>query len=459
MSLALVTCTAPPPVLERIIRSGTLTVVTRHSPTTYYASTAEPRGIEYELAKGFADRLGVRLEVRVAEQFWQIIPDLTLGRADIAAAGLTVTEPRKQLVEFSPPYQRTAQQVIYRRGTRRPYDIEDLYDSEIDVLAGSAYVNTLRHAKRDHPRLEWTENGDVDLEELVRRVAAGELQFTIVDANVFAHLQHAHPNARVGFDIEREIPIAWALPKIADTSLREAVSGYFAELEASGTLAALLDRYRIDESQSFDYVGSRAFVRHVAERLPAFRGEFEAAAAQTGFDWRLLAALAYQESHWDPVAISPTGVRGIMMLTRRTAAMMGVSDRIDAGQSILGGALYLAHVRAKLPERIPEPDRTWLTVAAYNIGFGHLEDARIIAQIQGGNPDDWDAVRARLPLLSEPEWSARLPRGFARGAVAALYAENVRRYYEILSWLTADEYFTEQERPTPPPEDIALQAG
>jgi membrane-bound lytic murein transglycosylase F len=459
MSLALVTCSAPPSVLEQIIESGTLTFVTRQSPTTYYPSTDEPRGIEYELAKGFADRLGVKLDIYVADQFWQIFPDLMLRRADIAAAGLTVTEPRKEIVDFSPPYQYASQHVIYRRGTRRPYSIVDLYGSDVEILAGSAYVGTLEDARREHPTLEWTENADVDIEELVRRVAAGELRFTLVDSNIFEHLQHAHPDARVGFEIKQDIPIAWALPKVSDSSLREAVSGYFAEATASGALSTLIDRYRLDDIDKFDYVGSRAFVNHVKERLPTYRSEFQAAADRMGFDWRLLAALAYQESNWDPVAVSPTGVRGMMMLTRQTASMMGVADRVDPRQSILGGAAYLAHVRAKLPARIPEPHRTWLAVAAYNIGFGHLEDARIITQAQGGNPDDWSNVRERLPLLSEPQWFERVRRGYARGEVAALYVENVRRYFEILSWLTADELFTEQERPRTDDRDIALQAG
>ena len=276
---------------------------------------------------------------------------------------------------------------------------------------------------------------------------------------MFEHLQHAHPNARVGFEIKQGIPIAWALPKLADSSLREAVSSYFAEAAASGTLSKLIDRYRLDDLDEFDYVGSRAFVNHVRERLPTYRSEFQTAADRMGFDWRLLAALAYQESHWNPVAVSPTGVRGIMMLTRKTASMMGVADRVDPSQSILGGAAYLAHVRAKLPTRIPEPHRTWLAVAAYNIGFGHLEDARIITQTQGGNPDDWRDVHKHLPLLSEPQWYERVRRGYARGVVAALYVENVRRYFEILSWLTADELFTEQERPKPDDRDVALQAG
>jgi membrane-bound lytic murein transglycosylase F len=453
------TCSTPPSLLEQIVRTGELKVVTRNSPTTYYDGIDAPRGIDYELAKGFADRLGVTLDLEVADQFWQIFPALEGGHVHIAAAGLTITEPRRAVLDFSPPYQQVEQQVIYRRGTQRPYRIEDLPGGRLEVLAGSAYVSALREARQEHPELTWEENREVGIEALVRRVAAGELDYTIVDSNVFELLQHSHPDARVAFTLSPRIPLAWALPKMADTSLREQVAAYFAELQATGELDALINRYRIDEPENFDYVGSRAFVRHVDSRLPALRRYFRDASARTGFDWRLLAAIAYQESHWNPSAVSPTGVRGLMMLTRHSAGIVGIEDRTDPQQSILGGAAYLARVLDKLPERIPQLDRTWLAIAAYNIGFGHLEDARIITEILGADPDLWADVRESLPLLSDPQWAARVARGEARGAVAVLYVENIRRYYEILSWLTADELFTDEEPTEDSDFNAATQAG
>jgi membrane-bound lytic murein transglycosylase F len=439
------TCSAPPSLLEQIVRSGELRVVTRNSPTTFYYGVGQPRGIDYELAKGFADRLGVDLRIDVAEQFWQMFPEVLSGRAHLAAAGLTVTEPRQAIVDFSPAYQRVRQQVIYRRGTRRPYAVEDLHGGRLEVLAGSAYVGALNRAKQDYPLLSWTEVSDVGVEELVRRVASGKIRYTIVDSNVFELLQHAHPDARVAFNVSAEIPLAWALPKTADTSLRESVAAYFAELQASGEMTALLDRYYFDEPENFDYVGTRAFIRHFDSRFPSYKGHFLEASARSSVDWRLLAAMAYQESHWNRDAVSPTGVEGIMMLTRHTARSVGVEDRTDPRQSILGGADYLVSVDAKIPTRIAEPDRTWLAIAAYNVGFGHLEDARIITEIQGGNPDSWEDVRKRLPLLTEQKWFERVSRGYARGNEAVAYVDNIRRYYEILSWLTADEMFTEEQ--------------
>jgi len=449
LSYLLGTCSSSPSLLEQIVVSGEFRAVTRNSPVTFYYGADEPRGISYELAKGYADRLGVQLRIYVADQFWQILPEVAEGKAHVGAAGITITDSRRTLVDFGPPYQHIQQQVIYRRGTRRPSELADILGQRLEVLAGSAYVAKLEQARQQLPQLTWIENPSVGVEELIRRVAAGEIDYTVVDSNLFELLRHSHPRARAAFSLGAESPIAWALPKTADTSLRESVSAYFAELEATGELARLLDRYYFYAEQDFDYVGSRAFVRHFASRLPAYKDHFIAAAEETSLDWRLLAAMAYQESHWDPFAVSPTGVRGMMMLTQRTAQMMGVADRTDPRESIRGGADYFVRVMKKVPARISEPDRTWLAVAAYNVGYGHVEDARIITEIQGGDPDSWPEVRERLPLLSEQQWHERVARGYAHGSEPVMYVDNVRRYYDILLWMTAGEMLSGDEPEEP----------
>jgi membrane-bound lytic murein transglycosylase F len=303
--------------------------------------------------------------------------------------------------------------------------------------------------RAEEPLLSWIEDSQSTGEELIRRVAEGEIDYTIADSHLFALLRHFYPDLRVAFSLESANHVAWALPKGAD-ELRESIAAYFAEIEATGELTQILDRYYF-ASREFDYVGSRAFIRHVSTRLPRYRDFFREAALSTGIDWRLLAAMGYQESHWNPSAVSPTGVRGMMMLTERTAQMMEVSDRHDPRSSILGGAHYFRRVLRKVPQRIAEPDRSWLAVAAYNLGYGHVEDARILTQTQGANPDSWEQVRNRLPLLSDEAWFKRVQRGFAAGQTAVTYVDNVRRYYEILMWLDSRETLTSQQVFPPPP--------
>jgi membrane-bound lytic murein transglycosylase F len=439
LGLLLSTCSSPPSVLERILRSGELKVVTRNTPAAFYYGADEPRGIEYELARRYAEKLGVGLRIYIDEQ---VFPELESGKAQVAAASLAIAESRRDSVEFGPAYQQIEPLVLYRRGTARPRKLADLLDGRLEVVARSSHAALLERLRAEEPLLTWIEHTARSSEELIRRVAEGELDYTVADSHLFELLRHLYPDLRVGFALGPADQIAWALPK--DEELRESIAAYFAELQATGELKQIFDRYYF-ASNEFDYVGSRAFIRHVDTRLPRYRDFFLEAERSTGLDWRLLAAIAYQESHWDPQAVSPTGVRGIMMLTEHTAEMMEVGDRHDARGSILGGAHYLLRTRRKVPDRIAEPDRSWLAVAAYNLGFGHLEDARILTQFQGADPDRWEEVRARLPLLSDKAWFSRVQRGFAPGQTAVAYVDNVRRYCEILMWLDSHEASTSRE--------------
>ncbi len=435
------TCSSPPSVLERILRSGELRVVTRNTPAAFYYGADEPRGIEYELARGYAEKLGVSLRIYIDDQ---VFPDLVSGKAQIGAASLTIADARRDSVTFGPGYQQIEPLIVYRRGTPRPRKLADLVGGRLDVVASSSHAALLEKLREQEPLLTWVEHTQRSSDELIRRVAEGEIDYTVADSHLFELLRQFL--SRICASRFRSGPsdqVAWALPK-GDEELRESIASYFAEIEATGELKRILDRYYFASSE-FDYVGSRAFMRHVDTRLPRYRDFFLEGERSTGVDWRLLAAIAYQESHWDPGAVSPTGVRGMMMLTEHTANMMEVADRRDARSSVLGGAHYYLRVRRKVPERIPEPDRSWLAVAAYNLGFGHLEDARIITQTQGADPDQWAEVRARLPLLSDKAWYSRVQRGFAPGQTAVTYVDNVRRYYEILMWLDSHETLTSQE--------------
>ena len=335
LGVMLSTCSSPPSVLERILRSGELRVVTRNTPAAFYYGADEPRGIEYELARGYAEKLGVSLRIYIDDQ---VFPDLVSGKAQIGAASLTVADARRDSVTFGPGYQQIEPLIVYRRGTPRPRKLADLVGGQLEVVASSSHAALLEKLRAQEPLLTWIEHTQRSSEELIRRVAEGEIDYTVADSHLYELLRHFYPDLRVAFPLGPTDRIAWALPK-DDEPLRESIAAYFAEIEATGELKQILDRYYFASSE-FDYVGSRAFVRHVNTRLPRYRDFFLKAERSTGIDWRLLAAISYQESHWDPAAVSPTGVRGMMMLTEHTANMMEVSDREDARGSILGGAHY-----------------------------------------------------------------------------------------------------------------------
>ena len=320
-------------------------------------------------------------------------------------------------------------------GTPAPRKIEDIIGNDLEVIAGSSHVENLKKLRALYPELVWRETPDIESEELLSMVWNNMIDFTIADSNEVALNRHYYPELQVAFDISKPEELSWAFPLSQDDSLYRAAVAFFNRIKQDGSLDQLVERY-YGHYEQFDFVGARAFITHYYQRLPLYAEEFVSAAGITGLDWRLLAAIGYQESHWNPAAISPTGVRGIMMLTRDTASRLGVSERTDPSQSILGGANYLKQLIDTIPERIPEPDRMWMALAAYNIGFGHLEDARIITQRRGHDADKWLYVKESLPLLRRESWYSQTKHGYARGDEPVRYVENVRNYYDQLLRIT-----------------------
>lgn len=423
-----------PSDLERVLQRGELVMLTRNSASTYFEDVDGPAGLDYELARGFANYLGVDLQVRVFNDVKELLPALEDRKGDLVAAGITVTATRQRDFRFGPSYQQTVPTVIHRRGETRPDSLADLAGGRLGLSAGSSYIDQLEEQRQQTPELDWEELDRAGIEDLLQMVSAGELDYTIIDSTDLILNQPFFPNAEAAFEFPNRDRLAWVFRGGNDDSLAQQVRGYFYQLEQSGALADLRVKYTTPDND-YNVVNTITFQDRIRERLPELRGLFELAAANNSMDWRLLAAVGYQESHWDPEAVSPTGVRGIMMLTRLTANELNVSDREDPAQSIDGGARYLRSIIDGLPDRIPDPDRTWLALAAYNIGYGHLEDARVLTERQGGDPDSWADVRERLPLLARQAHYQNLKHGYARGATAVRYVDNIRAYYDILTWM------------------------
>ncbi len=430
------TCSQPPSVLEQIRDAGRLEVVTRNSPTAYYLGIEGPEGPEYELASGFAQWLGVEASFSIAPSGAEALHEVIHNRAQLAAAGIVVSEERRSLLSFGPVYQTIKQHIVYRKQEGAPAKATDLLGKRIEVIAGSTHARALATLAIEVPGLAYSEIPDVDQLDLLARVSSGDIDYTVADSSEFSLGRVLHPDLRAAFELAQSESVAWAY-SLRDDSLAPLVRQYFTALERDGTLASILERY-YSAADRFDYLDSLNFLRRVQSSLPQLRPFFEEAARESSFDWRLLAAIGYQESKFDATATSPTGVRGVMMLTEDTAARVGIDDRLDPRSSILGGARYLDEVRGKIPERIREPDRTWLALAAYNIGFGHLEDARILTQRHGGDADSWNDVRKYLPLLAQERWYMQARFGYARGWEPVLFVDNISNYRDVLVWMTGD---------------------
>ena len=419
-------------VLERIRERGEVRVLTRNAPTTYYFGRTGPAGLEYDLVSRFAEALGVELQLVVLDGFGEVLKALERGRGDIAAAGITAIPERKERFDFGPSYQQVQQEVVCRRGGFVPDTLGELPEAELLVLAGTSYVERLQELKAKHePKLDWRVTDDLSSEEILERVWQEQVDCTVADSNVVAINRRYFPELKVAFPITHEQPLAWALPEGAE-KLRARLVAFFDDLRANNTLKALRERY-YGHITIFDYVDVATFRRRIRERLPKYRALFQRVAEEYPFSWELLAAQAYQESHWEPHARSPTGVRGLMMLTQPTARELGIDNRLDPEASVRGGAEYLQRMRDRLPDDIEEPDRTWIALAAYNVGMGHVRDARKLAQRAARNPDRWNALKDMLPRLSRPEYYKTVPYGYTRGTEPVKYVDHIRQFYAILT--------------------------
>jgi membrane-bound lytic murein transglycosylase F len=384
-------------------------------------------GFSRDLAESFAATLDVNVRYVVAPNYPALMKMLRAGKVHMAAAVPVVQENPEYI--FSPPFLETRQVIVQHAGALLVDSPEKLAGREVALPPGASQGRLLRALNIDPP-VVIRERADVDELELLAGVAKRHHELAASTELHFAVASNFYPDLAIGFALPEKLAYVWAFP--ADNpALREHSARFIESSRQDGTLRRLNDRY-FGHISRLDVRGSEVFLEHVRSRLPEFRHEFYAAQEITGIDWRLLAALAYQESKWDALATSPTGVRGMMMLTEDTADRLKVTNRLDARESIHAGARYLAMLMDDLPESVKHPDRLWFALAAYNLGMGHLNGARAFAPGLRRDPDDWFDMKQVLPLMARPEYYTRLKSGRARGGEAVILVENVRNYFDVL---------------------------
>jgi membrane-bound lytic murein transglycosylase F len=450
--LAFSGCERAPPTAPRG-QSG-ITVVVRPGPSTWFtAPNGQVSGFDHDLLTRFARERGVPLHVTFAEGAAALLAALGRGEAQLGAGGLfqaASASPHDldpdggRPLAWSSGYHAVEPVLIYNVDGYRPRRWSDVAGATVAYPAHTGLDAPLAAVRLAHPEVSWRAVDVVSADALIAQVADGTISYAVVASSDVALARNIYLDFDVAFPAGPRREFAWAVAP-GYPELRNALDAFFARVRKDGTLARLAERYFATPEQ-VERIDAGVFQERIRKSLPEWRGTFVEAQAKSGIEWRLLAAIAYQESQWDPIATSETGVRGLMQLTEETARHLGVIDRLDARQSAVGAARYLADLKRKLPSRIAEPDRTWLALAAFNIGTAHLEDARILAQRQKLNPDLWSDVRQVLPLLAEPEHYINARYGYARGGMPVAFVGRVRAYYDIL---------LRTESPGPP----RLQAG
>jgi membrane-bound lytic murein transglycosylase F len=420
--------TPPPQPMNELV------ALLRPGPATWFVGPdTQSAGFDYDLAHLFAKRHNLVLRVVAASNPGA---KLTVGDsgASLGAGAMyrpderTVTASESGLL-YSAGYYAVEPVLIYNADSFRPASWADLAGSSVAMLEGTGLAIALEKVRAAHPEVRWQPLALASTAALIKQVSDGTIDYAIVASNEAEALRNVYLNFERAFAVAKKQELVWVFPPM-QALLRDQVNAFFGDLKRDGTLQRLIERY-------FTYaqmprLDAGVFQERMKSVLPQYRTLFQRAQEATGIEWRLLAAIAYQESQWDTQATSETGVRGLMQLTEETARHLGVVDRTDPQSAVLAAAKYLRDLKDKLPPRIIEPDRTWLALAAYNIGVAHLEDARILAQKQKASPDSWTAVSKALPLLALPEYYEDAKFGYARGGMPVAFVERVRAYYDIL---------------------------
>ncbi len=421
-------------ILDKIKQRKKLNVVLLNSPSCYYIGVNGPTGFEYDLVESYAKRLGVELNIITVHTVKEALGYANKPDIDIISASLTKTDKRKKLYNFGPTYFEVQEQVICNRKLHKqgrfPKDIEDLSDINIVVGEETSYEETLNKLIDDGFELNVTIVSDLSTEELLEEVSKGKIDCTVSDSNIYAINLRYFTNLSMAFSISGTEELAWIIPFGAN-KLEADLYEWINSLNQSGKMIELKDHY-YSYIFLFDYYDKTMFYKRIKSRLPKYIKYFKKAGEKYGIPWTLLAAQSYQESHWNPRAKSFTGVRGLMMLTKKTARILGVRNRLDPKQSVMGGAKHLHQLLKIIPSSVEGENRLKYALAAYNVGFGHVTDAMRLAKRMGLNPNSWADLKRVLPLLSQKKYYRNLKFGYARGSEPVRYVDAIYDYKDIL---------------------------
>ncbi|MBW1669133.1 MAG: membrane-bound lytic murein transglycosylase MltF [Deltaproteobacteria bacterium] len=424
----LVSCAKKEDALQKIRSSGKITVLTRNNAHCYYIYRDEPMGFEYDLAVAFSKYLGAKL--KVATPSWEgLIEDLEKGKGDFVAAGMSITPSRQERVDFSEGYLVVTQYIITHKSNQAIKGIRDLNGKTIHVRKGTSYEELLNGLKGRGLNIKVKIYDDMPTEELIRMVAEKEIEVTMSDSQIALLNRRYYPDIKLAFPVGGPVKLGWAVKK-GETALLGKINEFFRHIKADGTFARIYNKY-FAYVDTFDYVDLKRYHRSLESRLPKYKAVIQQAAKKYGFDWRLIAAMIYQESHFDPRARSHTGVRGIMQLTLDTARDMGIKSRLEPEQSIRAGVRYFKKLYDMFGHA-REPDRLLLALASYNVGYRHVQDAQKIAKQKGLDPNSWAALEETLPLLCHRKYYKKTRSGYCRGREPVRYVKRILTYYDIL---------------------------
>jgi membrane-bound lytic murein transglycosylase F len=409
-----------------------LTVAFCSDPAGWFVSgDGEFAGFEHDLLKQFAQEVQLELRPTAARNSIDLHASLKKSRASLSAGLYRPNEDDEDNgIVWTDSFYTAEPIIVYNTDIRRPKNWEQITGDTVAYLENSGMDSLVAELSEMHPGVRWKPIAAPSSDALLSLVDEGVYPYALVTSHKAALAHNIYLNFATAFSTDAKIEMAWALPA-NKRYLLDPLNSFIARAKEDGLIDRLAERY-FHPLQKVPRFDAGVFQERIRGDLPLLRPLFHRAQETTGVEWRLLAAVAYQESQWNPLATSETGVRGFMQITMDTARFLGVKNRLDPDESVQAAAGYLKDLKERLSDDIVEPDRTWMALASYNIGFGHLEDARRLAREQSLDPNLWKDIKQTLPLLAQPEYYSRARYGYARGGMPVAFVDRVRAYYDIL---------------------------
>ncbi len=429
--------------MDRIREKGVLKVVTEYNSISYFIYRGQPLGFQFEMLHALANHLGLELEVAVSNDLEKNFRDLQEGEVDLIAMNLTVTADRKQRVNFTSPLLQTRQVLVQRKSEQwREMNAKQLENNvirnQLNLAGKTVYVQTGSVYARRLMTLSDEIGGGIqirevqlDSEQLIQRVALGEIDYTICDENVGKVNTTYFPRLDVGTVVSFPQNVAWAVHLKSD-SLKSDIDKWIDEYRGTSSYALLHNKY-FKNRHTHRSIHSEHYALS-SGKISRFDKILQEESETIQWDWRLLASMVYQESRFNPEAVSWAGAFGLMQLMPGTAKNYEVTLESPPRAHVKAGVQFLQWLDDRFRKVIPEEsERIKFILAAYNIGYGHIQDARRLALKNGDDPNIWiGGVEEWLLKKSDPDYYTDqvVKYGYARGIETFNYVREVLERYE-----------------------------
>lgn len=420
---------------QRIQEEGRLVALLDNSSTSYFLYKGNPMGFEYDLLREFCNDYNLELQVKVVSNMDQILSLLEHRKGDVAAANLTVTADRMHQVNFTAPILYTKQVLIQRKLMKSEMVMEptQLDDKIVHVRKQSSFYKRLRNLAQEtgNDIIIRTVPGNKSVEDLAYMVSTGDIDYTVADDNVAKILDNYYNNLYIGTELSTKQKIAWAVRK-ESTMLRDTLSAWINSFRKTKKFKAIYARY-FKSKGSFSNRIESEYYADVSGKISPYDDLIQKYSKTIGWDWKLLASLIYQESHFNPHARSMGGAFGLMQLMPATARQFGIDTNAGVAAQIKTGCKLLGVLDKRLSDLVPDSvERVKYVMAAYNAGLGHVLDAYRLTEKYDGDPTKWENVSRFIELKTKPKYYTDpvVKSGYCRCYITAKYVREIMHRYQ-----------------------------